>query len=208
MSSFQCGSARTPASTHTRTFASRGSPTLGWRASSVAGPSLVRSATLRSWICGPPQAMTKHNSARMHLTFPVDPGPCKPHHHAMTARLLLDERILGDGTLAKTYASCVGGQLLVTDDHGTDGTLSIAALDRVMVRYGVPLAPGVELAGDALEVGDGRRLRRLHYHAPVDAEGRDYLVWERAGQEPLAVIATHATAALRYLVLRLDGERG
>jgi hypothetical protein len=32
-------------------------------------------------------------------------------------------------------------------------------------------------------------------------------VWERPNEEPLAVIATHATAALRYLVLRLDAER-
>ena len=32
-------------------------------------------------------------------------------------------------------------------------------------------------------------------------------MWERPGEEPLAVIATHATAALRYLVLRLEGEK-
>jgi hypothetical protein len=49
-------------------------------------------------------------------------------------------------------------------------------------------------------------LRRLRHHAPVDATGRDYLVWERPDEPPLAVIATHATAALRYLVLRLDAE--
>jgi hypothetical protein len=126
---------------------------------------------------------------------------------AMTPRLLLDERILGDGTHARTYASHVDGNLQVEDENGACGMLSIAALDRVMVRYGLPLEEGVALVGDALELGDGRALRRLRYHTPVDATGRDYLVWQRPGEPPLAVLATHATAALRYLVLRLDGER-
>jgi hypothetical protein len=125
----------------------------------------------------------------------------------MTGRLLLDERILGDGTHVRTYASFVDGVVRVADEHGPNGALSIAALERVMVRYGLPLEDTVRLDGDALELGEGRRLRRLRYHTPVDATGRDYLVWERPGEPPLAVIATHATAALRYLVARLDGER-
>jgi hypothetical protein len=40
----------------------------------------------------------------------------------------------------------------------------------------------------------------LHHHALVDAEGRDYLVWERPGEEPLACVAATATAALRFLM--------
>jgi hypothetical protein len=125
----------------------------------------------------------------------------------MPARLLLDERILGDGRHASTWASLAAGHVLVEDDDGISGPLSIAALDRVMSRYGLPLDETIALDGDSLELGDGRRLRRLRHHAPVDAIGRDYLVWERPGEPALAVIATHATAALRYLVLRLDGER-
>ncbi|MGE5187366.1 MAG: hypothetical protein ACM31C_35210 [Acidobacteriota bacterium] len=122
-------------------------------------------------------------------------------------RLLLDERILGDGHHARSWASRDGERVRVEDDDGTCGALSVAAIDRVMVRYGQPLADDIVLDGDALELGDGRRLRRLRHHAPVDATGRDYLVWERPGEAPLAVIAAHATAALRYLVLRLGAER-
>lgn len=125
----------------------------------------------------------------------------------MTDRLLLDERILADGSHARTYASLAGDHVRIDDEGGPTGELSVAALDRVMVRYGLPLEPGIRAGGDALELGDGRRLRRMRYHAVVDAEARDYLVWERADHEPIAVIATHATAALRYLVLRLGGER-
>jgi hypothetical protein len=90
-----------------------------------------------------------------------------------------------------------------------------------MCRYGRPLDPAIvlgeapggalgdapRLGDDALELPGGHRLRRLRYHAPVDATGRDYLVWERPGEEPLAVVATMVTAALRYLVLRLAEER-
>ncbi|MFT3692282.1 MAG: hypothetical protein QM831_04020 [Kofleriaceae bacterium] len=121
----------------------------------------------------------------------------------MATGLLLDERILADGRHAKTFATIAGANLQLTDDDGASGPLSIAALDRVMQKYGRPLERGLHLEGEALDCGDGKRLRRFRFHAVVDAEGRDYLVWERPGEEPLAVIATHATAALRYLVISL-----
>ena len=121
--------------------------------------------------------------------------------------LLLDERIRADGTLARSWAARAGDRVRISDDDGAAGELSIAALDRVMCRYGRPLEPDIALDGEALELPGGHRLRRLRYHAPVDATGRDYRVWERPGEEPLAAIATMATAALRYLVLRLSGER-
>src|SRR5690349_15098830 len=100
----------------------------------------------------------------------------------MPTRLLLDERILGDGRHACTWASLDAGRVQVEDDDGPSGPLSIAALDRVMARYGLPLDNTVALDGDSLELGDGRRLRRLRYRAAVDAIGRDYLVWERPGE--------------------------
>jgi hypothetical protein len=125
----------------------------------------------------------------------------------MTDRLLLDERILADGAHACTYARLAGANLRIEDEAGPSGELSVAALDRVMVRYGLPLESGLSAQGDSLDLGGGHRLRRFRFHAVVDADGRDYLVWERPDHEPVAVIATHATAALRYLVLRLAQER-
>lgn len=124
--------------------------------------------------------------------------------------LLLDERILADGTHAKTYAKLDGDRVQIVDSDGTHGLLSVAALDRVMTRYGRELEPDIALDGDVLDLPGGYRLRRLRYHAVVDAEGRDYLVWERSGADPLAAVGTMVTAALRYLVLRLasDGNPG
>ena len=121
--------------------------------------------------------------------------------------LLLDERILADGHHARTFATVVGDRIAIRDDDGEPHELSIAALDRVMVRYGRPLDEGVAPAGDALDMPGGYRLRRLRFHAAVDATGRDYLVWERPEGEALAAVATMVTSALRYLALRLDGER-
>ena len=121
-------------------------------------------------------------------------------------RLLLDERILANGSHVQTWASFEDGRVRIADDREPGALLSVAALDRVMCRFGKPLADGISLGSEALACGDGRALRRLKFHAAVDATGRDYLVWERAGEEPLAVLATTATAALRYLALRLATE--
>jgi hypothetical protein len=120
--------------------------------------------------------------------------------------LLLDERITADGRHVRTWAASDGQRLQITDDDGAGGALSLVAVDRVMCRYGRPVEHGVALDGESLVCG-GYRLRRLRHHAVVDAEGRDYLVWERPDGEPLACLAAMATAALRYLTLRLDGER-
>lgn len=125
----------------------------------------------------------------------------------MPDRLLLDERILADGSVARTYASRSPAGVRIEDDAEPGGELSVAALDRVMTRYGRALDPDVVLDGDQLALDAGHALRHLRFHAIVDAEARDYLVWERPGHEPLAVVARHATGALRYLVLRLAEER-
>lgn len=121
--------------------------------------------------------------------------------------MILDERILADGTHARTHATLDGERIVIRDDDGTSGALSIPAFDKVMTRYGRELDDSVTANGDALDLPGGYRLRQLRYHAVVDAEARDYLVWERPGHPPLAVIAAMATAALRYLVLRLVDER-
>lgn len=125
----------------------------------------------------------------------------------MLVVLLLDERILADGTHAKSWATTSSAGIHLRDDDGTEGELSLTALDRVMTKYGRPLESDIVLDGECLELANNHRLRRLRYHAIVDAEARDYLVWERPNQEPLAVVATMATAALRYLVMRIAAER-
>ena len=127
----------------------------------------------------------------------------------MATRLLLDERITADGRHAKTYASFEEGRFLVHDDEGPAGALSLVALERVMQKYGLPLDEEIDRArasGEALDLGEGRWLRRFRYHAIVDTEGRDYLVWEVPNEPPKAVIATHATAALRYLARPVPSE--
>jgi hypothetical protein len=122
--------------------------------------------------------------------------------------LLLDERILADGTHVRCWGSASGERLHLRDDAGNervDGALSITAVDRVMRRYGRPLEAPFDDA-EHLELGAGFRLSRFRFHAVVDATGRDYLIWERPDGEPLAAIATMVTAALRYLVLRITAE--
>lgn len=120
-------------------------------------------------------------------------------------RLLLDERIAADGRHARTWARCDGARLVLEDDTGAIGAVALVAVDQVMRRYGRALDPGIALDGDSIACG-AQVLRRLRYHAVVDAEARDYLVWQTSGEEPLACVASMATSALRYLMQRLPSQ--
>src|ERR1700712_1965187 len=147
-----------------RTFAVRGSPPLGRAASSVAGRNFATPACGCSLSCGPPQATTPRSTNQRAVTegpFPADPLARKRYHGAV---LLLDERIRADGTHARTWGEAAGERMHLRDDDGTEGALSITALDRVMVRYGLPLDETIALDGDALELAGGHRLRRLRFH--------------------------------------------
>ncbi|TMQ12274.1 MAG: hypothetical protein E6J90_31970 [Deltaproteobacteria bacterium] len=119
----------------------------------------------------------------------------------MRGMLLLDERIGADGSHVRTWATSDGERIRLSDDGGAIGELPLGVVDHVMARYGRPLDGAIRLEGDSLTCGTCR-LRRLRHRAAVDAEGRDYLVWERPGDEPVACIATTATAALRFLLAR------
>jgi hypothetical protein len=121
--------------------------------------------------------------------------------------MLIDEHIRPDGGLVRTHLEAAGADRvrLVADD-GTHGELSVAAVDKVLRRYGRPLEAGIVADGDAVTLGD-HKLARLRFKAVVDADSRDYLVWHAPGAEPLAALATTIAAALRYLVLRLAEER-
>ena len=125
--------------------------------------------------------------------------------------LLLDERILADGRHARTWAERDGANVMITDDEADlRATISIAGLDRVIGRIGKPIDAAIVSGADpaeCLDLTDGHRLRRLRYHAPVDATGRDYLVWERDGQEPLAALGTAVAMMLRFIALRLDPQK-
>src|ERR1700759_391009 len=117
--------------------------------------------------------------------------------------MLLDERIKADGAHARTWATRDGERLQIPDEDGSSGELSFAAVDHVMRRYGRPFDDGIALEGDSLTCGTFT-LRRLRHHAIVDAEGRDYLVWERPGDESVVCLAATATAALRFLIDRMS----
>jgi len=117
--------------------------------------------------------------------------------------MLLDERITAEGVRSCTWIACDGSHVQIRDADGVVGVLPVAALDRIMARYGRPLDSEIAVEGESVSCGGGT-LRRLRYRAAVDAEARDYLVWECPGQEPLAALAITVTAALRFLIVRLS----
>lgn len=119
-------------------------------------------------------------------------------------KLLLDERITGEGRHVRTWAARDGEHVTISDDEAElSATISVAGLARVIGQVGHALDPAIVLDGECLELAGGNRLRRLRHHAPVDATGRDYLVWEHDGDEPIAAVARSVAMMLRFIALRL-----
>ncbi len=121
-------------------------------------------------------------------------------------QLLIDEHLRLDGTSVRTYLSFDGARVTVTSDDGIHGALSVAAIVKVMERYGRPLDPVIaplDAGSPRLPIGDAGALQMLRFRARVDADYRDYLVWEPTGGEPLAALSNGVGAALRYLCLQL-----
>jgi hypothetical protein len=121
---------------------------------------------------------------------------------------MIDEHIRIDGVTVRTHLGYEGGRVTITSDDGIHGALSVGAIGKVMERYGKPLDTEVApLPGPAevprLQLGGAGALCMLRWKARVDAESRDYLVWEREGAEPLAALSNGVAAALRYLCLGL-----
>jgi hypothetical protein len=125
-------------------------------------------------------------------------------------QLLIDEHLRLDGTSVRTHLGIDGGRVAITCDDGIHGALSVAAIERVIERYGRPLDLAIApLDGTPrLELGDGSSLRMLRFRARVDVEARDYLILERTGAEPVAALSNGVAAALRYLCLQLAEQRG
>jgi len=98
--------------------------------------------------------------------------------------------------------------VLVSSDGERKRALPAGALDAVMKRYGLPLEDDVKLSEiDALDVGEGARLRHVRHLARFDVIAKDWLVYERAGEEPLCALATTVAGALDYLAkVPLEGS--
>ncbi len=114
-------------------------------------------------------------------------------------RLELLARHRDDGALERTQLVRQRGELGVCIDSGPVLPLPDGALERVMHRYGRPLADDVVAEGPALDLGGGRALRRLRFRPRYDVIARDYLVFEEPGVEPVAELAVAVTAALVHL---------
>jgi|HubBroStandDraft_1064217.scaffolds.fasta_scaffold45927_2 hypothetical protein len=114
--------------------------------------------------------------------------------------LTIDERIKDDGTRECVTLDVHERRLVLQVGAGVPLYLPIDVLDRVMARYGKPLAPDVALSPDELlVVGEGRVLHRLRHRARYDVIAKDYLVWTAPEQEPCAALAITIAAALVHL---------
>lgn len=79
--------------------------------------------------------------------------------------------------------------------------LPAGAIAAVMKRYGVPLDPDAKKTHEvaALDLGTGERVRHVRHLDFYDVIGRDYLVYEAPGSDPVCAMATRVAAALEHL---------
>jgi hypothetical protein len=113
--------------------------------------------------------------------------------------LTIGERILDDGTRELVSLEVREGALVLRVGDEPPACLPEGVLDRVMARYGKPLAPGIALDGPRLDVGQGRFLCLLRHRARYDVIAKDFLVFCAPQEEPVAELAIAVTGALVHL---------
>jgi hypothetical protein len=113
--------------------------------------------------------------------------------------LTIHEWLQNDGTRAYVRVSEAAGALVVRVGDEPAAALPVLALERIMERYGKPLADGVEPVGPTLDLGDGKTLTLMRHLARYDVIARDFLVFGAPGRERVAELAVAVTGALLHL---------
>lgn len=116
------------------------------------------------------------------------------------AVLKIHETTRSDGSLGEIFLRHDVDAGLAIVIEGETLALPEGALDAVMAKFGAPLEPGQKLAEVArLGLGDGVALRHVRHLAVFDVIARDWLLYERPGEEPLCAMATTVAGALEHL---------
>jgi hypothetical protein len=112
----------------------------------------------------------------------------------------IHETTKADGSLAAVELRIVDGEVVLEMEEGAF-ELPDEALERVMQRYGAPIEDGTKLTDvDAIDLGGGdARLRHVRHLARYDVIAKDWLVYERKGQEALCALANTVAGALVHL---------
>jgi hypothetical protein len=118
--------------------------------------------------------------------------------------LKIDETTRDDGSLESVHLHADGEELSLVSG-GVCRPLPDGVLDPVMRRYGAPLEPDAVVTEVAtLELGGATRLRHVRHLARYDVIAKDWLVYERPGEEPLCALAVTVAGALAHLA-RVSG---
>lgn len=115
-------------------------------------------------------------------------------------RLKIDEVTREDGSLAPVFLGVDEDGDLVFESEDALVALPPETLASVLARYGAPYAPeGRANEVAALELGAGARLRHVRHLAFHDVIAKDWLVFERDGDEPCCALAVTVAGALAHL---------
>jgi hypothetical protein len=113
--------------------------------------------------------------------------------------LTIHEWLTEDGARQSVSVAEEAGSLVVRVGGEPPAALPMLALERVMGRYGKPLADGVAVDGPRLDLGGGKTLTRIRHLARCDVIARDFLVFSAPGAEPVAELAVAISGALVHL---------
>jgi hypothetical protein len=113
--------------------------------------------------------------------------------------LTIHEWLAEDGARKSVRLGESHGALVVCAGDDEAVSLPMLALERVMERYGKPLADGIALDGPKLDLGEGKALVLIRHRARYDVIARDFVVWIAPDREPLAELAVAISGALVHL---------
>lgn len=118
--------------------------------------------------------------------------------------MVLDEYIDQNGEHKLIELKVISDQLTITNNQDSK-PVDPRSLPLLFKRYGLEIDPTIEISSQSLEISTLGNLGKFRFKSPVDADCRDYLVWDDNKEPVQTALARQITSSLCYLAgLNID----
>ena len=124
--------------------------------------------------------------------------------NVFTDAMIIDEYIDPEGNHQIIECNIVDDQIVLSH-RGVSKPVAPRSIPMLFSRYGLEIDPTIEVDPQSIRISNFGKLGKFRFKSPVDADCRDYLVWDDNKDPVQTALARQITSSLCYLAdLKID----